>query len=57
MFTASVDESITLTLSSNGTTCVDLEWTALQRANGDILRYEVIDVEYVRKYFTPKNHY
>jgi len=46
-----------MTILPNGSTCVDLEWTALQRANGDILRYEVINFEYVRKYFTAKNHY
>jgi len=44
---ASVDELITLTLSPCGSTCIDLEWTALQGTNGNILRYEVIDVGYV----------
>ncbi|KAF6024502.1 DSCAM [Bugula neritina] len=37
---ASVDELITLTLSPCGSTCIDLEWTALQGTNGNILRYE-----------------
>jgi len=41
---APLDESITLTLSPCGSTCVDLEWTALQGTNGNILRYEVINV-------------
>jgi len=43
----SVDESIALTLSPCGSTCIDLEWTTLQGSNGNILRYEVSGFDYV----------